>query len=206
MGLHVEVHVVYARRDVRRNRRQQRRAPPAERHLGGPVTAVPRRSFWAMPSASTDEWFAGMIGRFAALASTEPFDPHLTLVGEQVAPTWEHDAVAAVLVGLGPFDVQMVGVDDEDAPFRCVTLRAAPDELSEARRRLLGVLECTHPEPYRPHLSLLYGSLPAAERRSLIAAATLPVRLPSVTIDAVAVWDTSSDRWGEWRELDRWEL
>ena len=157
-----------------------------------------------MPAASSDEWFRAAIARFATLAGTDPFPPHMTLVGE--VGVFDRDAVQAAIRGHGQLSVAFVAVDDEDQRFRCVTLRAAPEPLAELRERLLPVMPSGSTDPYRPHLSLLYGDLPPDERRRIVEAARLPASLPEVVVDAVAVWDTSPERWTEWRELDRWPL
>ncbi|HEY8081205.1 MAG TPA: 2'-5' RNA ligase family protein [Acidimicrobiales bacterium] len=165
---------------------------------------TPHLSCWALPTAATQGWFQEAIERFARISGTRAFVPHVTVLGD--VSGWTHERVAAVLKDVPSFEVEMLQVDDEDARFRCVTLRASPDPLVRLRAQLRSAMQSDDTEPYRPHLSLLYGERTTSQRREAIEAAGLPASLPAATIGAVAVWDTSDLDWGSWRELDRWTL
>lgn len=120
------------------------------------------QSLWAVPRDPSP--FSAWIKRLAAETGGPVFAPHITLAGD-VPPT-------------EPFTVDLLGLADSDARFRCITITAA-------RTPPLDVID-------DPHLSLLYGDLPAERRAELRAAITLP--LPT-TIVVNEVWrvDTSGD-------------
>jgi hypothetical protein len=164
-----------------------------------------RTSFWAVPDASSRRWCDGRIAALASRAGTRAFAAHVTLLGD-VGGTWAYDEVAATLRGIDPVRVELTDVDDDDATYRCVTLRAAPAGPTRLRGALATVLTDRGAGAFHPHLSVLYGSFDAKRRRELIRDVQLETPLAPVTIDAVAAWDTSHDDWSAWRELASWPL
>jgi hypothetical protein len=169
------------------------------------MASVVRASFWAVPDASSRRWCDAQITALADRADSRGFAAHLTLVGEACGG-WTNEDVAAALRGAGPVHVELTEVDDEDATYRCVTLRAAPAGPTELRRRLLTVVEDRGAGTFRPHLSVLYGALDPERRRALVREVALRTPLPPVVVDAVAAWDTSDDDWSRWHEVARWPL
>jgi hypothetical protein len=142
-----------------------------------------RVSLWAMPSRR--DVFAATSARLAAAAGLEPVEPHITVGG-----SFDVDAITFT-----PFAVTLVGLDDSDARYRCITLTAAPtDELLALRNGA---------RPYEPHLSLLYGELDPVRRRELCGLVDLVLPM-TVEIAALALWDISSTDHASWFELRRW--
>ena len=131
------------------------------------------------------EPFATLSARLAANAGLAPVEPHITVIGS---------VDADIDPACDPFDVQFVALADSDEKFRCITVTVAPNAT------LLGLR--SGETPYEPHLSLLYGELPDATRAALRAGVdlALPMHTP---IDALAVWDTSSDDHAGWSEVRR---
>lgn len=120
--------------------------------------------------------FVDVSARLAKAEGLAPVTPHITVVG-----SFEEEDVV-----FSPFEVTLVALADSDAPYRCITLAAAPHPLL----------------PDGAHLSLLYGDV-SAERRAVLCE-EVDIELPmTITIDAFALWDTSADDHTAWVEVRR---
>lgn len=122
-----------------------------------------------MPEGTDGARLAAWIERLAARFATEPFEPHVTLVGGLDGPPSAILASARrAAATLRPFVVSASGVAGRHEYFRCLfvcvlehaALRAAHDLASRAFER--------EPDPsFLPHLSLVYGELPLEQKQAL---------------------------------------
>jgi 2'-5' RNA ligase len=89
------------------------------------------------------------------------FRPHLTLLSG--AETTQADAelkLKHLAARLEPFEVKLGPVEWDSDYFRCLYVAAAAsDALTASQRAAYDVFEMNPPPPFRPHVSLLYGSL-----------------------------------------------
>ncbi len=131
-------------------------------------------SLWLMPEGEERERLAGWIDRLADRVGSERFAPHVTLLAGADGPRADVLArAAAVVARLGPFEVRLDGVDGRDEHFLCLFARVSPLEPLLAAHGAAARAFGREPErTYRPHLSLLYGSLPLEPKRLL----ALPAR------------------------------
>jgi 2'-5' RNA ligase len=134
--------------------------------------------------------------------STSAFPPHLTLLPgiEGRAEDEVLWATRALAARLRPFPVRLEGVEGRDEPFRCLFVRAVPDEPLRIAHAVAARAFGRSPDPaFLPHLSLVYGTLPSRVKESLGAelGATAPV---SFVAAALHVWSTEGPV-GEWHEL-----
>jgi hypothetical protein len=125
-------------------------------------------SVWAVPRDPSP--FVPWIERLAGETGGPVFAPHITLRAE-TPPT-------------APFTVELVSLTDSDERFRCITITAA-------RTPPLDAVDA-------PHLSLLYGELPAARRASLRATIDLPLPM-TIHVDELWIVDTSG-------EVENWKV
>lgn len=122
-----------------------------------------------MPEGAPRERLAGLIDRLADRHRSERFPPHLTLLAGVPGPRRDVLSRAATAAArLAPLELQLGGVDGRDEHFRCLFARVTPSApllaTHEAAARAFG----REREPaYLPHLSLLYGALPAEEKQRL---------------------------------------
>jgi 2'-5' RNA ligase len=99
-----------------------------------------------------------------------PFEPHVTLLGGISLPrSLAIERTAALAGSLRPFAVRLGGAGHEAAFFRCLYLRAAGSGLRGARALAERTLSegAIRRRLFRPHLSLVYGRLAPADRRTL---------------------------------------
>jgi len=136
-------------------------------------------SLWLMPSGEVRQRLAETILDLSRQYATPAFEPHVTLAGGIVGPPQE---VASKMQDLArrisPFTVRLTTVDGLDEYFRCLFVRVAKTypimSANEAAREVFHLA----PQPaFMPHLSLLYGDLPASVKQRVIASLARPFEL-----------------------------
>jgi 2'-5' RNA ligase len=134
----------------------------------GRATAASGFSIWLMPPGELHERLSGLIATLGRRLGTPVFEPHVTLLGGIEQPRETVLASAASLAeGLRPFEVRLGGADHRPEYFRCVFLTAEGDALRAAHARAKEAFGRRH-ELFEPHLSLVYGDLPAGRREALL--------------------------------------
>jgi len=134
-------------------------------------------SLWLRPTGSGRRRLRLLIARLAGRCRTVSFDPHVTLLGGIVLSRGRAvEKTSTVARGVDPFPVRLAGLGHEAAYFRCLYLKAGGAGLSSARAAAVRAFEEESGRRasrrtggrFRPHLSLVYGRLPAAGRRKLV--------------------------------------
>ncbi len=126
-------------------------------------------SLWLMPEGATHARLQALILELARKNLTPTFPPHLTLLGGISASEATARAGAAELARqMGRVTIRLGEIETSEAFFRCVYARA---ELTEALRwaevRAREPFSEAAPLPFLPHLSLVYGHLPAPAREAV---------------------------------------
>jgi len=149
-------------------------------------------SLWFGPDETTASECRALIARLAARYAAPVFPPHVTLLGD--LPGDEAAVVArarTLATGLRRLVVTFPRIGWRDEYFRCFYLEVESDEVVAARgdaEALFG----REPSPYLPHLSLIYGELPADEKARLRA--ELNRRLPMAgELQTLEVWRTRGE-------------
>jgi len=128
-------------------------------------------SLWLVPADPHHSRLASLIERLAKRLGTARFEPHVTLLGgfdgEPAALVRHAERLAAETPLLA---LHLDHLDHGERFFRCVlaTVASSPD-LAEAHARARAALAFDPEEPFFPHLSLVYASLPAATREAVVA-------------------------------------
>jgi 2'-5' RNA ligase len=142
----------------------------------------------------------------SARHGTPRFVPHLTLLGGIGADDWVARRAQWLASSVPPFDLTLgsraVARDDY---WRAVVVEALPSvdllRLHHLAREAFDRLE--DPALFEPHLSLLYGDLPAALRHGIVQG--LPNLRGTFRVDSLGVWSTEGVP-GEWREVASFPL
>lgn len=128
-------------------------------------------SLWLMPSGRVRDRLARVIAELSARYTTPAFEPHITLLSGLGAPqAGLIEKCASLSRLLEAFDIRLATVEALDEYFRSLFVRVEPAAVLEAANARAGeVFRVKESRSFLPHLSLLYGDLPAQEKRKLIA-------------------------------------
>lgn len=156
-------------------------------------------TYWLLPAQPAREFFRETIRRLAAECDAPLFEPHLTLA---VGP----DSIAQaqrILTNFAtaPIELRANGVHFTNKFTKTLFVRFASTPALERLRKSLGLEKGS--EPFDPHLSLLYKTLPPEKQSQLAATMQLPFqsvrfdalevvrcRLPVTTSADIAAWET----------------
>ncbi|MFN2387051.1 MAG: 2'-5' RNA ligase family protein [Thermoanaerobaculia bacterium] len=124
------------------------------------------RSLWLIPDPAASRVLAEIIQRASHRLATPRFRPHLTLLGNVPGDVEDSIAKSARLAArITPFAIDLVGVAHEPGYFRCVSFEARlSPALRRARRAARRFFRVTGQDLFRPHVSVVYGKVGAAER------------------------------------------
>jgi hypothetical protein len=131
-----------------------------------------------VPEGADEDALQAIIGRLAEQHGGPTFSPHLTLLSGIV--TEESDVVARarrLASESAPITLHLDDIGTDETYFQSLFALARPTpELVGLRAAARGIFP-EAPDPYRPHISLLYGH-PSSETKQTIATAERG-RLPS---------------------------
>lgn len=158
-------------------------------------------SLWLVPEGEVHGRLAALIDDLARRLGTPSFAPHVTLVGGILDAEPEVLARAADLArALAPVAIFLEGIDGSDDYFRCLFVRAgATEALRAAHGRAGRSFAHAGTSPFRPHVSLVYGKLPPAQKQRLAEelAGSLPPDFLATGLEVVRTQGPPQD----WRRL-----
>jgi putative hydrolase of the HAD superfamily len=132
------------------------------------------------------------------------FEPHLTVCsGLCIDPGSLTERVTMAAQEFSPLTLQVKGVGCTEAYFRALYIEFMPDQRLATLRDHVGIgVEQPDNGVFLPHLSLLYGEMPLAEKETL--ALQLPPDRTEFTFDSLKVVTPANIQEG-WRDTLRWE-
>jgi 2'-5' RNA ligase len=163
-------------------------------------------SLWLVPEGPEAQAIGALIAELACRFGTPDFAPHVTLLaGLALHPDAVVGRCHELARGLHPLPLRFLGVQRGTDYFRALYALASPDlPILDARQRA-ETLFAAHPrESFLPHLSLLYGSLPAETVR-LLAEEVSASSPPSLVLQTLEVVSTEGPV-SAWRRLARLPL
>jgi 2'-5' RNA ligase len=127
--------------------------------------------------------------------------PHLTVLGGIGADDHVLRRAQWLASSVPPFDLNLrPRAVTRDEYYRAVVVEAVPSidllRLHHLAREAFDRLD--DPAPFEPHLSLVYGDLPAALRQGIVEG--LPSLRVTFRVEELGVWSTEGAP-GEWREV-----
>lgn len=136
----------------------------------GAMTNEHDYSLWLTPRDAVSASLGELICGLSEIYKTPPFLPHVTLLASVSRPQAEVIARTLELaLACGPFEIELGEPAFTDDYFRSLFIKVTPNPaLLSAHRRARELFNMPQ-EPYLPHLSVLYGNLPAAEKKTIIA-------------------------------------
>ncbi|WP_437769276.1 2'-5' RNA ligase family protein [Sorangium sp. So ce281] len=159
-------------------------------------------ALWLIPGGAPAARLEELIEALARETGGLPFAPHLTLLG---GLRGDGGALAARLGrlrgdggALRPVALEARGPATGGTRHQCVFLDVTPSEPLAALRRAAEAALGASEAPFRPHVSLVYGELPAARRKELAAD-------PRVLALAHEVWRADRiELWTVEGQTERW--
>jgi 2'-5' RNA ligase len=124
-------------------------------------------SIWLMPEGEARERLKGVISLLGERYSTPLFEPHMTLIGG--LPGKDNIRKASGLASLlSPLAISLREAGYEEDYYRCLYMRAEETDAllraNEAAQEVFGRGD----GQFMPHLSLMYGELPAYIKEEII--------------------------------------
>ncbi len=135
------------------------------------MTEIERYALWLLPTEAVAPRYTELIHRLAERYGTPRFGPHVTLLGWVTGPEQELIARTEHLArGLRALKLRGQTIAGEPYYFRCLYIKLQRHSaLLGAHERASQSFMSGYASDYLPHLSLLYGQLPRAEKARLIA-------------------------------------
>ncbi|WP_437592002.1 2'-5' RNA ligase family protein [Sorangium sp. So ce1000] len=159
-------------------------------------------ALWLVPGGAPAARLEELIAALARDTGGPAFAPHLTLLG---GLRGDGGALAAKLRrlrgdggALRPVALEARGPATGSTRHQCVFLDVAPSEPLAALRRAAEAALGASDAPFRPHVSLVYGELPAAHRQELAAdPRVLALAHEMWWADRLELWtvDGPTERW-----------
>lgn len=151
------------------------------------------------PSGALKDELHASIDMLAREYDGPVFNPHVTLLG-RIRENSDEEVLAkarTLAASLTPFTLTLGTVGYEDVYFRALYIRIKELEpVTAYHRAARTAFGMEHEDPYLPHLSLLYGEYPEAQKVRTIESLTYPVER-EFAVDRIHVYRTPGEthRW-----------
>jgi 2'-5' RNA ligase len=159
-----------------------------------------RTSVWGVLARADEERLTTLISRIARKYGVAAFRPHITLVSGVTRDAMEARSIMTTMASATPqFALRFTSVTHSSSPFRAVVLECEPDceALNHLREALIAAFGVRSTTPFRPHLSVVYGSLSETYRRDVAFEVKGQLNRP-VTIASLALVDTGGEDANTW--------
>lgn len=162
----------------------------------------PRYHLWLKPSGKPSHQFAQIIQELALKFQSPTFPPHITLLGNVEGSTADCVAKSTELAQrLSAFPIHVRQPAFGEDYFHCVSLVAEPTPpLVHAHMLARELFRQDGAAPYRPHLSLLYGTYPEDRKKDIIAKLPATLCLP-FEASHVSLIKAGRDAPKDWEEV-----
>jgi 2'-5' RNA ligase len=162
------------------------------------MSVAQRFSLWLVPEAGAiSDALQAIIDRLSREYGGPTFPPHLTLLGGITAPEDDVTERARRLAAQwAPVTLHLDDIGTDETYFQSLFAVVRPTSELVALRAAARAIFPEAPDPYRPHISLLYGH-PSAETKQAIRA-TLTGTLPP-SVDARTLVVQTGREVADWR-------
>ena len=162
-----------------------------------------RFSLWLVPKKEHRLFFGEQIENLAGACGMTGFDPHVTVFAFDAEGNVDEMAVWAS-TGITAFGLRVRGLRIGDDFFKALYISLGFHPSLRLLYRRFGKMSGPSPNPYRldPHLSLLYGDLPAERKIELLSKVELPYE--TLFFDEVRLVRCGNRELG-WRDIGAWQ-
>lgn len=127
-------------------------------------------TLWLMPDQEAYQKLSALILDLSSSLDTPRFEPHVTLLSGIVDPlNIALEKAEELANSLLPISAALTRIDFLERYFRCLFFCTNQSEdLLEARSLAEVIFEHTQIDPFVPHVSFLYGSIPVFQKQAII--------------------------------------
>ena len=127
-------------------------------------------TLWLMPDQGAYQKLSKLIVDLSTTLDTPRFEPHVTLLSGIVDPLeLALEKTEELANSLLPISANLTRIDFLERYYRCLFFCTDESEdLVEARTLAEAIFEHTQIDPFVPHVSFLYGSLPVFQKQAII--------------------------------------
>ena len=162
-------------------------------------------ALWLTPGEPMFSRLAREISRLSRQLSTPRFEPHITLLSRIMLPEKKALERSAKLSHcLRPFRIELADIDDLEEYFRSLFVTVRPVEFVLRAHRAACRVFALQRAPYMPHVSLVYGKLPA-DRRKEIAGSLRPFSGPAFEVRKMALYRVNGPV-RQWKCIETFKL
>ena len=156
---------------------------------------------WLAPTGKAYDILMKTITDLSKAYHAPVFEPHVTLLGS-LPGTEEDISVRSLQLGasLLPFDILLTEPAYGDQYFQCVLLKAQETPAMMNAHELARRLFVKDPNPYMPHLSLLYGHYSIELKDKITSTLSQTLRL-NFTVDSFDLIRARSEHPKDWTSI-----
>ncbi len=156
---------------------------------------------WLAPTGQAYDILMKTITDLSKAYHAPVFDPHVTLLGS-LPGTEEAISVRCVELGgsLAPFDIFLAEPAYGDQYFQCVFLKTQETPALMNAHELARRLFVKAPNPFMPHLSLLYGHYSLELKDKITSTLSQALRL-NFTVDMIHLIRSKSEHPMDWTSI-----
>ncbi len=127
-------------------------------------------SLWLVPVGQVYDKFVDLISRLSKEYSTPNFEPHITLLGEEIGEEKEIiDKTSRLAALIKPYEAKLTNIDYLDEYFRCLFVRIKETSgVMGANLKAREIFNRKTDPVYMPHLSLMYGHFSPETKEKII--------------------------------------
>ena len=167
------------------------------------IESLPTLTFWALPARAFGDYLRRLIRDLAARYDAPVFEPHVTLFGAPAVNFASAQTVMEELAGSAPFSLRIRGIDHSDKFTKTVFVDLAATDSIGLMHEKIRVRSGGAEHTLKPHISLIYKTMTAAERGELARSIQLPfdqIEFDSVCAMRVPAKISSRSDVESWRE------
>jgi 2'-5' RNA ligase len=141
-------------------------------------------AYWLIPAEPARSFFQGLINELAQHYDAPVFEPHVTVFvgGNRIGAAQR--ALSQVALEAELTNIKTLGIDQSDEFIKTLFVQFAPNRrLRRINETIRDAAKDSSRYDLKPHLSLLYKTMPVATRRDLAASIGAPYS--DVSFDAV---------------------
>jgi len=151
-------------------------------------------AFWLIPSGEAYNLLKETIRHYSEMYSTPHFEPHITLISSlQGSVSGLRQKASQLAKIIGTLELRLMKPAHSTSYFRCIFLNVArAPAIVRAHAAASDLFQASPHTEYEPHLSLVYGNLPAVDRERIVAEIGNTL-CGLVTVKQMSLYQASSD-------------